>query len=126
MLEQLDEQILDDGAHCELSPMYHNIIVSDLLDLVQINNLSKTKNDQGFDIALNRKINSMLNWSNNMTHPDNEIAFFNDSTFSICPRFDELKEYKIVLQKNSFKRKLKIYLICLILDIYLFKLIWGK
>ena len=82
LLEQLDEQILDDGgAHCELSPMYHNIIVSDLLDLVQINNLSKTKNDQGFDIALNRKINSMLNWSNNMTHPDNEIAFFNDSTF---------------------------------------------
>ena len=40
LLEQLDEQILDDGAHCELSPMYHNIIVSDLLDLVQINNLS--------------------------------------------------------------------------------------
>ena len=107
LLEQLDEQILDDGAHCELSPMYHNIIVSDLLDLVQINNLSKTKNDQGFDIALNRKINSMLNWSNNMTHPDNEIAFFNDSTFSICPRFDELKEYKNCITKEQFQEETK-------------------
>ena len=107
LLEQLDEQILDDGAHCELSPMYHNIIVSDLLDLVQINNLSKTKNDQGFDIALNRKINSMLNWSNNMIHPDNEIAFFNDSTFSICPRFDELKEYKNCITKEQFQEETK-------------------
>ena len=107
LLEQLDEQILDDGAHCELSPMYHNIILNDLLDLVQINNLSKTKNDQGFEIALNRKINSMLNWSNKMKHPDNEISFFNDSTFSICSRFDELKEYKNCITKEQFQDETK-------------------
>ena len=75
--------------------------------IVQINNLSKTKNDQGFAIALNRKINLMLNWSNNMTHPDNEIAFFNDSTFSICPRFDELKNYKNCITKEQFQDETK-------------------
>ena len=103
LLKQLDEQILKDGAHCELSPMYHNIVISDLLDLLQINNLSKTKYDQGFEIALNKKINSMLDWSKNMTHPDNEIAFFNDSTFSVCPRFNELKDYKNLVSKEQFQ-----------------------
>ena len=105
LLKQLDEQILKDGAHYELSPMYHNIIISDLLDLVQINKLSKTKNDKGFEVALNRKINSMLNWSSNMTHPDNEIAFFNDSTFSVCPRFDELKDYQNLVSKEHFQEE---------------------
>ena len=42
-----------------------------------------------------------------MTHPDNEIAFFNDSTFSICPRFDELKEYKNCITKEQFQEEIK-------------------
>ena len=31
--EQLKEQILNDGGHFERSPMYHCIILEDLLDL---------------------------------------------------------------------------------------------
>ena len=34
--EQLNEQILEDGAHFELSPMYHQIILGRLLDLINI------------------------------------------------------------------------------------------
>ena len=32
LLKELDRQILDDGAHFELSPMYHCIILSKILD----------------------------------------------------------------------------------------------
>ena len=103
LLQQLDKQILKDGGHYELSPMYHNIIISDLLDLLQINNLCKAKYDQGFEIAISRIIDSMLVWSNKMTHPDNEIAFFNDSTFSVSPRYDELKQYKNLISREQFQ-----------------------
>jgi len=33
---QVPEQILNDGGHFELSPMYHSIILEDILDLINI------------------------------------------------------------------------------------------
>ena len=33
---ELPEQILADGGHFELSPMYHALVLEDLLDLVNI------------------------------------------------------------------------------------------
>lgn len=36
LIAELDEQILDDGGHFELSPMYHAIILEDCLDLMNI------------------------------------------------------------------------------------------
>ena len=41
--KELDEQILTDGGHFELSPMYHAIFLEDLLDLINFskNYLSK-------------------------------------------------------------------------------------
>jgi len=73
--EQVREQILPDGAHFELSPMYHCIILEDLLDLVRLEpSLSHLK----------KQISSMLNWLKSMTHPDGEISFFNDATMGIA------------------------------------------
>ena len=34
--KELNEQILEDGGHFELSPMYHSIILEDLLDIINI------------------------------------------------------------------------------------------
>ncbi|MEA3274703.1 MAG: heparinase II/III family protein [Pseudomonadota bacterium] len=34
--EQAPEQVLEDGGHFELSPMYHGIVLEDLLDLVNL------------------------------------------------------------------------------------------
>ena len=36
LLKQIEEQILLDGAHCELSPMYHSIILVDMLDILNL------------------------------------------------------------------------------------------
>ena len=41
LIDQLNEQILDDDAHFELSPMYHQIIFSRLLDSINLINLNK-------------------------------------------------------------------------------------
>ena len=35
---EIKEQILEDGAHFELSPMYHSVILEDLLDIKNIHN----------------------------------------------------------------------------------------
>ena len=36
--KELKEQFLEDGAHFELSPMYHSLAMEDLLDLISISN----------------------------------------------------------------------------------------
>ena len=36
LISELNEQVLKDGAHFELSPMYHQIIYSRLLDCIQL------------------------------------------------------------------------------------------
>lgn len=79
--EQLDEQILNDGGHFELSPMYHSIILEDLLDLF---NLFQCYNHRSvFPIRIVNKIKQsimlMMSWLRLMTHPDGGISYFNDS-----------------------------------------------
>lgn len=91
---QLREQILDDGGHFELSPMYHAIILEDLLDLIQLSNLfpSELGTKDGPE-AWRRLAGSMLAWLADMTHPDGEIGFFNDAAFGIARTYGELAEY---------------------------------
>ena len=33
---ELSNQVLLDGGHCELSPMYHSIVLEDLIDMYNI------------------------------------------------------------------------------------------
>lgn len=87
--QQLREQVLPDGGHFERSPMYHSLVLEDLLDLV---NLSRH-----FDLALEdtvlRRIAPMLRWLDTMTHPDGGIALFNDAAFDVAAPPAQLSEY---------------------------------
>ena len=83
--EQHREQLLADGAHFELSPMYHAIILMDVLDLTQLGQYYPGS-------ALSHKLQelhgtavAMANWLEGMLHPDGEIPFFNDAAFGIAP-----------------------------------------
>ncbi|MBN8919749.1 MAG: alginate lyase family protein [Rhizobiales bacterium] len=80
---ECQEQILADGAHFELSPMYHAITLEDLTDLVQLSRLYPASHA----LAARRDVwiadaGRMMTWLSAMTHPDGEVAFFNDSTFA--------------------------------------------
>ncbi|WP_305463965.1 heparinase II/III family protein [Photobacterium leiognathi] len=91
--QQIPEQIFRDGGNFELSPMYHNIILADMLDLY---NLAQTYRIPELDQRKNKWkfiIEKMLYWSRTMSHPDGEVSFFNDSAIGIAARTDKLFEY---------------------------------
>lgn len=91
LLEQeLKAQILEDGGHFELSPMYHNIILEDLLDLMNLSNAYPALFPSSWESNI---IPHMFEWAEKLCHPDGEIAFFNDSAFDIAPRYTELLRY---------------------------------
>jgi Heparinase II/III-like protein/Heparinase II/III N-terminus len=86
--EQLRQQILSDGAHVERSPMYHSIILEDLLDLCNLKLAYEGLVPDFSDYA-----RRMLGWLNLMTHPDGKISFFNDAAFDVAPSRDALWAY---------------------------------
>ena len=61
----------------ERSPMYHALFVEDLLDLVNLTNISD-KIEEKTRFRLISLIQKMMTWLKNMVHPDGEISFFND------------------------------------------------
>ncbi len=56
---ELREQILDDGAHFERSPMYHLIVLEDLLDMININ----CAYDRPIPDLWVDKVQQMLRWA---------------------------------------------------------------
>ncbi len=93
---QLPEQILPDGGHFERSPMYHAIILEDLLDLL---NLGRAAGRADIDdtLALTVRIAWMRRWLDAMTLGDGRIAFFNDAAFGIAASPADLRDYAIRL-----------------------------
>jgi uncharacterized heparinase superfamily protein len=90
---ELREQILPDGGHCELSPMYHALVLEDLLDLTNVlRAYERVPPPQWLSI-----IPRMQRWLRVMTHPDGEIAFFNDAAFGIAPTCAALDAYALRL-----------------------------
>lgn len=65
LLKELNEQILDDGAHFELSPMYHLIVFSRVLDSINL-----VSSNDSFDDSLLKTLKDkavmMLSWLENM------------------------------------------------------------
>jgi uncharacterized heparinase superfamily protein len=98
---QFGEQILDDGGHFELSPMYHALAVEDVLDLV---NLARAWPGRVPSALLERMVGLvpvMLHWLDAMCHPDGDIALFNDSAFDVAPSRPALFAYAARLQLGA-------------------------
>ncbi|MEO8008505.1 MAG: alginate lyase family protein [Betaproteobacteria bacterium] len=89
---ELTEQILQDGGHFERSPMYHAIIVEDLLDLVALAETFAIETLKERAIRWRPTAKKMLRWLSVMTHPDGRIAFFNDAAFLIAPSRADLEK----------------------------------
>lgn len=86
---QLREQVLSDGGHFERSPMYHLIVLEDLLDLINLHRVY----GRSWPGKWKHLVPKMLFWSKIMRHPDGEIPFFNDAAFGIAPRPGEVDTY---------------------------------
>jgi hypothetical protein len=83
LMEELNEQLLLDGAHFELSPMYHQIILFRLLELIDWFTSYEIK-DVNFENFLKGKASKMLSWLENITFSNGDIPHFNDSADDIA------------------------------------------
>ncbi len=92
LLVQLEEQILADGAHFELSPMYHQLMFYRLLDVLNLALNSKYQNQNILDLLM-QKAGMMYSWLENITFSNGDIPLFNDSSPDIAPPTEELLNY---------------------------------
>ena len=93
LAKEVPEQVLADGGHFERSPMYHAIILEDILDLV---NIMRTCGRTPPVIWLS-SVEKMLFWLKVMCHPDKRTGFFNDCAFGIAPDLVDLEQYAVRL-----------------------------
>ena len=105
--EQISEQILEDGAHFELSPMYHQIMLYRLLDCINLlqNNIENSNED--FQTFLTQKAAIMLGWLEQMTFQNGDLPNVNDSVSGIAPDNEEIVAYADRLGVKPQRKKLK-------------------
>ncbi len=93
---QLPEQILPDGAHFELSPMYHQLMLYRLLDcinLMQSNGIGDFSRRSALEETATEVASTMLGWLKEMTFKNGAIPRFNDTAEAIAPTSQQLFEY---------------------------------
>ncbi len=92
LAREIDEQVLEDGAHFERSPMYHAIILEDVFDLYNVALAFGMPQRKPLD-RLPAVARRMRVWLAAMTHPDGGPSFFNDSALGIAPAQAALEAY---------------------------------
>ena len=103
---ELKEQILPDGGHFELTPMYHQIILYRILDCYQLVSRNDWK-DNELSSELQETASRMLGWMTRMTFSNGELPLANDSTKGIAPTPAELHQYAHQLALSSAQIALK-------------------
>jgi uncharacterized heparinase superfamily protein len=98
--DELDEQILADGAQFELSPMYHALAIDDVLDLYNV--VTCLGDGANADISalaarLKTKYPKMRRWLAAMSHADGSLTHFNDCAEDIAPKAKDLDAYAVRL-----------------------------
>jgi len=92
---ELGEQVLPDGGHIERSPMYHSIVLEDLLDLLNLHSISPSLAGRWLNLgeSCREAVGRMRHWLSVMCHPDGEISFFNDAAIGMAPSPQEVELY---------------------------------
>lgn len=100
LISEIPEQILEDGANFELSPMYHSLILLDMLDMLNLSRAYPTYVSNKLVSLLEDYIPRMLAFMEAMAHPDGGVSFFNDSSNGIAPTKSKIESYA---KKLGFK-----------------------
>jgi hypothetical protein len=104
--KELDEQILDDGGHFELSPMYHQLMLFRVLDCINLVQNNSWKKEELL-IFLEGKASLMLGWLKSISYENGKIPLLNDSANKIAPSFLELFDYASRLNVDMIVKDLK-------------------
>ena len=103
---QLNDQILSDGAHFELSPMYHQIILNRLMDCIFLIQNNSWVSDEKLLFFLRNKAEKMLSYLNTITYDNGDVPMVNDSSFNIAPKSIDFFNYAKKLNLNYGLTKL--------------------
>lgn len=107
LLKQLEEQILEDGMHFELSPMYHKIVLEDLIKIAYW-----LREDSEFSLLVSY-IKKMIDVTYSLEENFGKTPAFNDSADGIskgyislmnaCSKYFNLKsEFKGELESSGY------------------------
>lgn len=108
LIKELNEQILQDGAHYEQSPMYHCILLERLLDCCNFSFNNKLFNDQNeLNIKLKEKAELMLGHLEMIVNDDMSIPLLNDSAYGIAPTVQDILKYANRLNLEWHKISMK-------------------
>ena len=88
--KEINEQFLEDGAHFELSPMYHSLAMEDLLDLIGISDQLPSNFTK---VVIIDKFQKGMQWLQTMIYENEELTHFNDCANGIAPKFSKLVNY---------------------------------
>lgn len=83
--------------HYEKTPSYHNLLVEQLIIYSLVKRICKNKVEKKFLIFIEKLIST----SKNLSHPDDKLAFFNDTNYESL----DYKHLKFLFEKN-FKKTL--------------------
>ena len=84
LIDQLAEQILNDGGHFERSPMYHALILEDVLDCLNLIRADRQFRDGELESRLETQACAMLGFLLDILHPDGSLPLFNDTAQGIA------------------------------------------
>ncbi len=90
---ELKEQILPDGGHFELSPMYHQLMLYRVLDCINLLQSNPAEENGELLDLLQSKASNMLGWLKQMTFSNGDNPLFNDATKGIAPESSQLFQY---------------------------------
>lgn len=88
---ELSTQILTDGGHNERSPMYHQLLLGRLLDVLLTVKRDTWGNDPAFISFLKEKATRMLGWLDANTFRNGDVPMMNDAAWGIAPTTAQLR-----------------------------------
>jgi hypothetical protein len=93
LVDQLQEQVLTDGAHYERSAMYHHILTYRVLEFLNWSNEIVELRTRDEIVAIRDIAVRMLGWMRVMAEPDGGIPRWADMAEGIAPSSESLLKY---------------------------------
>jgi uncharacterized heparinase superfamily protein len=93
ILKEVEEQFYGDGGHFELSPMYHAIVLEDMLDLCNLIKSTMRPEDEMAQTLLSDTAGRALGWLEAIVDGRGKIPLLNDSADGIALSFESLRRY---------------------------------
>jgi uncharacterized heparinase superfamily protein len=89
---EMEAQLLADGGHEERSPVYHQLLLDRLLDVILIVRSTTWHADWSFQHLLVQQAWQMLGWLDSVTFTNGDVPMVNDAAWGVAPTTDQLRQ----------------------------------